>query len=148
MGRGRDLWAEFKGFALKGNLIDLAVAVVLGGAFGAVVNSLVKNILMPMLTYITPGKGGYQAWKLGRVEVGAFLGEVINFAIVALAMFVLMVKVLGGIQKAARLTKSDEPTTRECPYCLSNIPLKAVKCAHCTSDLPAEADAEVDALSG
>jgi large conductance mechanosensitive channel len=83
-----------------------------------------------------PGKGGYLAWKLGRVEVGAFLGDLVNFLILAVAMFVLIVKVLGAIQKVAKLTKSGEPVTKECPYCLSSIPAKAVKCAHCTSDLP------------
>lgn len=136
--RASGLWEEFRGFALKGNLIDLAVAVVIGGAFGSVVNSMVKNILMPLVSYVTPGKSGYLAWKLGRVEVGAFLGDLVNFAILAVAMFVLIVKVLGGLQKAARLTKSEEPATRECPYCLSTIPAKAVKFAHCTSDLLTE----------
>jgi large conductance mechanosensitive channel len=132
------LWREFKGFALKGNMIDLAVAVVIGGAFGAVVNSLVKNILMPLVSYVTPGKEGYLTWKLGRVEVGAFLGDLVNFMILAVAMFVLIVKVLGTIEKAVKLRKPDEPVIKECPYCLSKIPSKAVKCAQCTSDLPPE----------
>jgi large conductance mechanosensitive channel len=144
MGRASGLWQEFKVFALKGNLIDLAVAVVIGGAFGAVVNSLVKNILMPLVSYVTPGKGGYLAWKLGRVEVGAFLGDLVNFVILAVAMFVLITKLLGAIQKAAKLTKPDEPVIKECPYCLSMIPSKAVKCAHCTSDLPTEHEDGVD----
>jgi large conductance mechanosensitive channel len=139
-----NLWQEFKGFALKGNLIDLAVAVVIGGAFGAVVNSMVKNLLMPLVSYVIPGQGGYLAWKLGRIEVGAFLGDLVNFLILAVAMFVVIVKVLGGIQKAARLTKADEPVIKECPYCLSTIPAKAVKCAHCTSDLPPEHGEGVD----
>jgi large conductance mechanosensitive channel len=144
MGRASDLWQEFKGFALKGNLIDLAVAVVIGGAFGAVVNSMVKNLLMPLVSYVTPGQGGYLAWKLGRIEIGAFLGDLVNFLILAVAMFVVIVKVLGGIQKVARLTKADEPLIKECPYCLSTIPAKAVKCAHCTSDLPPEHEEGVD----
>jgi large conductance mechanosensitive channel len=144
MGRASELWQEFKGFALKGKLFDLAVAVVIGGAFGAVVNSMVKNLLMPLVSYVMPGEGGYLAWKLGRVEVGAFLGDLVNFSILAVAMFVLIVKVLGGIQRAARLTMSDEPVMKECPYCLSTIPAKAVKCAHCTSDLPPEQKEGVD----
>ena len=144
MRRALGLWDEFKGFALKGNLIDLAVAVVIGGAFGAVVNSMVKNIIMPLVSYVTPHKGGYLAWKLGRIEVGAFLSDLVNFLILAVAMFVMMVKVLGVIQKAAKLTKSDEPVLKECPYCLSTVPTKAVKCAHCTSDLPPEHKVEVD----
>jgi large conductance mechanosensitive channel len=139
--RASSLWQEFKGFALKGNMIDLAVAVVIGGAFGAVVNSMVKHLLMPLVSYVMPGKSGYLAWKLGRVEVGAFLGDLVNFLILAVAMFVLIVEVLGAIQKVAKLTKSDEPVTKECPYCLSTIPAKAVKCAHCTSDMPPEPEA-------
>ena len=144
MGRVSGLWQEFKGFALKGNLFDLAVAVVIGGAFGAVVNSMVKNLLMPLVSYVTPGQGGYLAWKLGRIEVGAFLGDLVNFLILAVAMFVVIVKVQGGIQRAARLTKADEPLIKECPYCLSTIPARAVKCAHCTSDLPPEHEGGVD----
>src|SRR5918998_6137258 len=122
VGRAQELWQEFKGFALKGNLIDLAVAVVIGGAFGAVVNSMVKNLLMPLVSYVTPGEGGYLAWKLGRVGVGAFLGDLVNFTILSAAMFVLIVKVLGGVQRAAQLATSDEPVAKECPYCLSTIP--------------------------
>ncbi len=148
MVRASGLWREFKGFALKGNVIDLAVAVVIGGAFGAVVNSMVKNLLMPLVSYVAPGRGGYLAWKLGRVEVGAFLGDLVNFLILSVAMFVLIVKVLGGIQRVAKLTKPGEPALKECPYCLSTIPAKAVKCAHCTSDLPADPEHGADGKVG
>ena len=134
----------FKEFILRGNVVDLAVAVVIGGAFGAVVNSMVKHLLMTLVSYVMPGQGGSLAWKLGRIEVGAFLGDLVNFLILAVAMFVVIVKVLGGIQKAARLTKADEPLIKECPYCLSTIPAKAVKCAHCTSDLPPEHEERAD----
>ena len=141
------LWDEFRGFALKGNLIDLAVAVVIGAAFGGVVNSMVKNLLMPALSYLTPGKPGYLSWKLGRIEVGAFLGDLVNFLVVALAMFFLVVKVLGMLQRVAGQT-SDEPTTKDCPFCLSKIPFRAVKCAQCTSDLGAEAATRPGSISG
>ncbi len=138
MGELSRLWQEFKVFALKGNMIDLAVAVVIGGAFGGVVNSMVKHVLMPILSYVTPDERGYRNWHIGRVAIGEFLGDFVNFTILAIAMFVLIVKVLGAIEKAARLRKPDEPVTKECRYCLSTIPAKAVKCAHCTSELPAE----------
>ena len=131
-----EIWQEFKGFALKGNVIDLALAVVIGGAFGKVVDSLVKNILMPLLGYITPGDG-YRAWKVGRVEVGIFLGEVVNFLIISLAMFIFVVKLLGAIRRMHAPTAAGESTTRECPHCLMAIPEKARRCAHCTSELAA-----------
>lgn len=128
------LWQEFKTFALKGNMIDLAVAVVIGAAFGAVISSLVKNVIMPMLSYIIPTEGGYRAWHIGRIEIGAFLGELVNFAVIALAIFLVIVKLVGMVVK--RATPPAGPTTRECPLCLSTIPIKATRCAHCTADLP------------
>ena len=132
------LWQEFKAFAFKGNFIDLAVAVVLGGAIGGVVNSLAKDVLMQLASYLTPGIEGYQDWKLGRVEIGAFLGNLSNFLIIALAMFLVVVKLMGTIQRSILPAGPDEPTTKECPLCLSTIPIKARKCAQCTADLPAD----------
>lgn len=126
-----NLWTEFKNFAFKGNLIDLALAVVLGGAFSAVINSLVKNVVMPVLSYVLPEDQSYRNWTLGKVEVGAFLGELVNFLIIALALFIVMVKVLGAMRKSA----PPPVTTRECPFCISAIPLKATRCAHCTSEV-------------
>jgi large conductance mechanosensitive channel len=135
---GKTLWQEFKSFAFKGNLIDLSVAVVIGTAFGAVINSLVKNIIMPVLSYILPSQEGYRAWKLGRVEVGVFLGELVNFLIIAAAIFLVVKKLLESVQKVVGPPPvPGEPTTKECPLCLSVIPAKAVRCAHCTADLPA-----------
>jgi large conductance mechanosensitive channel len=130
-----ELWKEFKGFALKGNAIDLAVAVVIGGAFGAVVNSLVKNVIMPALEYILPSQGTYREWHLGRVQVGVFLGELVNFLVIALAMYLVMVKLTQALRRTG-LISGAAPANRPCPYCLSSIPAKATKCAHCTSDLP------------
>jgi large conductance mechanosensitive channel len=130
------LWQDFKAFAFKGNMIDLAVAVVIGGAFGGVVNSLVKNIVMPLVSYVLPGPGSYRGWHIGRVEVGAFLAELLNFLVIALAMYLVIVKVLGTVQRAVGPTDPSEPATKECPLCLSVIPYKARKCAHCTADLP------------
>jgi large conductance mechanosensitive channel len=131
------LWQQFKGFALKGNMINLAVAVVIGNAFGAVVNSLVKNVIMPMLSYVMPSEKGYRDWHIGRVEIGAFLGELLNFIVIASAMFLIMVKTLDILRRAGVLPATS-PQDKTCPFCLSTIPLKAKKCAHCTADLPAE----------
>jgi|SRR5579864_2498834 len=141
--KGANLWREFRAFALKGNVIDLALAVIIGGAFGAVINSLVKNVIMPILAYlisfIPQAKGEYRNWKIGPVEIGIFLSELLNFFLIAGALFFLFVKVLDVLRKAGLLPKA-EPATRKCPLCLSDIPLKAKKCAHCTADLPLEGE--------
>lgn len=99
---------EFKAFAFKGNVVDLAIGVIIGTAFGKIVDSLVKNIIMPLIGVITPGQQGYLGWKLvirgKEVPYGYFLGEVLNFLIVAAALFFFVVKFLGWIMK----TKKDE----------------------------------------
>jgi len=135
--RSADLWKEFKGFALKGNVIDLAVAVVIGTAFGAMVNSLVKNVIMPALSYILPAQASYREWKLGRIEIGAFLGELLNFLVIAGVLYLLMVRLMEALRRA-RLIPAVPPAGKPCPFCLSIIPAKAKKCAQCTADLPAE----------
>ena len=138
----RSLWQEFKSFAMKGNMIDLAVAVVIGGAFGAIVSSLVADIIMPAVSYVLPAGMSYEQWQVGRadkpIRIGKFLAAIVNFLIVALAVFVVIVKVMGGmLKRAAGTPKAAEPTVKECPRCLSVIPLKATRCPQCTSDLPA-----------
>jgi large conductance mechanosensitive channel len=131
------LWQEFKSFAFKGNMIDLAVAVVIGTAFGAVIKSIVDNIIMPIVGYVTP-KMTYTEWHLGKIMIGKFLGDLLNFVIIAFAVFITIVKLLGVVMKrVGSEPKPSEPTTKECPFCLSVIPIKARKCAHCTADLPA-----------
>lgn len=129
------LWQEFKSFAFKGNMIDLAVAVVIGAAFGAVIKSIVDNIIMPLVGYVTP-KMTYTEWHIGKILIGKFLGDLLNFLIVAFAVFITIVKLLGMVMKRVAAEKPGEPVTKECPLCLSIIPIKATKCAHCTADLP------------
>lgn len=91
---------EFKAFAFKGNMVELAVAVVVGGAFGKVIDSLVKSVLMPLISYLVPSSGGdYKTWTLGRIEIGSFLGEFINFLLIALAVFLAVVKLTQLISK-------------------------------------------------
>jgi len=131
------LWQEFRNFAFKGNMIDLAVAVVIGTAFGKVVESLVKHIIMPILSYVIPNQGGYQAWHIGRLQIGTFLSEILNFLIIALAVFIVIVKMIGYLMKrAAPPPAPAESVTKDCPLCLMAIPIKASKCGHCTSELP------------
>lgn len=110
-GKALSLVDEFKAFALKGNVVDLAIGVIIGVAFGKIIDSLVKNIIMPFVGLLLPGEQGYLGWKLviGAKEVpyGLFIGEVINFLIVALALFIFIKKFLGFILK----TKKEEPLT-------------------------------------
>lgn len=141
----RHFWDEFKKFAFRGNLFDMAVGVVIGNAFGAVVNSLVKDVIMPAVSYPVGlvGKDGklesYKQWHIGQIEIGPFLAELFHFLIVALAMYLIVVKVFGTFQRL--FSPHESPANKECPYCLSVIPVAAVKCAHCTSDLAESLDA-------
>jgi len=94
---------EFKAFAFKGNVVDLAVGVIIGAAFGKIVDSLVKNVIMPLIGAVLPGEQGYLGWKLvinGKdVPYGLFIGEIVNFLIVAAALFFFIVKFLGFVMK-------------------------------------------------
>jgi large conductance mechanosensitive channel len=100
------LWQEFRKFAFKGNVIDLAVAVIVGTAFGKIIDSLVKDIIMPLISMVIPAEQSYLGWKLGdgdkAVLYGKFLGEVINFLIVAAALFFFAVKFLGWVMRARK----------------------------------------------
>jgi large conductance mechanosensitive channel len=109
---------EFKAFAFKGNVVDLAVGVIIGGAFGNIVASLVKNVIMPLVGVVLPGQHGYLGWKLlingQEIPYGLFVGEIVNFLIVALALFIFIVKFVGWIMR----TKQEEaaappPLTKE-----------------------------------
>ncbi|MGN1020912.1 MAG: large conductance mechanosensitive channel protein MscL [Aristaeellaceae bacterium] len=130
---------EFKKFALRGNVLDMAVGVIVGGAFTGIVTSLTSNFINPLLNLIMTGGAGEisdgVAWTLGAA-VASFLTTVVNFLITAFVLFVL----LKGINSLVSLGKKKEapaaPTTKKCPYCLSEIPIAATRCAHCTSELP------------
>ena len=108
-GKARSLFEEFKNFAFKGNVVDLAVGVIIGAAFGKIVTGLVDHIIMPLLGLVLPTEKGYVDWKLhigGKdVPYGLFLGEVVNFLIVAFALYVFIVKFLGWLMK----TKKHDP---------------------------------------
>lgn len=146
------MWKEFKEFAVKGNAVDLAVGVIIGAAFGGIVNSLVKDILMPPVGLLTGGldfsnkflilktaAGGgsfntpADAAKAGAVtwNYGNFITLVINFIIVALCIF-LVVKAMNRLK---RPTPSAAAVSKECPACAMTIPIKATRCPHCTSEL-------------
>ncbi len=98
------LFDEFKAFAFKGNVIDLAVGMIIGAAFGKISDSLAKHVIMPLIAIIMPGEQGYTAWKLvingSEIPYGLFLGEIVNFLIVALALFIFLVKFIGWLMKS------------------------------------------------
>ena len=138
-GKAGGMWTEFKNFAFKGNLIDLAVAVVLGAAFAKVIDAIVKGVIMPLISYLDFGKGdgvGYQGWHIGRIAIGPVLAELLNFTLVALAIFVVIVKLVGALMKSkASAPVAGDPVEKECPMCLMKVPYKARKCGHCTTDI-------------
>ncbi|PKN62005.1 MAG: large conductance mechanosensitive channel protein MscL [Deltaproteobacteria bacterium HGW-Deltaproteobacteria-15] len=111
--RAFSLFEEFKQFAFKGNVIDLAVGVIIGAAFGKIIDSLVKHLLMPLISLIMPGEKGYMAWKFvvngKEIPYGLFIGEVLNFLIVALALFLFIVKFLGWVMRAKAAEAAPPP---------------------------------------
>jgi large conductance mechanosensitive channel len=126
------MWKDWKAFALKGNVLDLAVAVVIGAAFSKIVSSLVEQILMPLLNALTPG-GDWRGLTVTplKLGLGPFLGAVLDFILVSSVIFVLVVKLRGRLLK-----KEDaKPTTKTCPECLETILLGARRCKFCTSVL-------------
>jgi large conductance mechanosensitive channel len=130
------LLQEFKQFVFRGNIVDLAVAVVIGIAFGAVITALVEDLITPLIGAIF-GKQDFSALTFeinGSVfRYGAFLNAVISFVLIAAAVFFVVVKPMNML--AARREKEEEVTTSSCPECLSEIPLGARRCAHCTTQL-------------
>ncbi len=112
------LFEEFKNFAFKGNVIDLAVGVIIGAAFGKIIDSLVKHLIMPLISVIVPGEQGYLGWKWvingKEIPYGLFLGEIVNFLIVALALYIFIVKFLGLVMKAKKAeAAAPPPPTRD-----------------------------------
>jgi large conductance mechanosensitive channel len=142
------MWKEFKKFVLRGNVLDLAVAVVLGAAFGKIVSSLVDDVLMPPVGLLLKGRDfsslfidlsgqGYASLAAARsagapvIAYGLFLNAIVSFLIVAFAVFLV-------VRQVNRLLPAPAaPEMRECPYCASAIPVRASRCAHCTSQLAA-----------
>jgi large conductance mechanosensitive channel len=108
------LFEEFKNFAFKGNVVDLAVGVIIGAAFGRIVDSLVKNVIMPLVSVLLPGEQGYAGWKLvfdgKEIPYGLFLAEIVNFLIVAFALYLFIVKFLGAIMKSKEAAPAPGPT--------------------------------------
>ncbi len=150
---------EFKEFAMRGNVMDMAVGIIIGAAFGAIVTSLVGDVIMPPIglllgnvdfsnlfvvlkdgaTIAGPYHALADAKAAGAVTInyGMFINHVISFIIVAFAVF-MIIRAMNRLQRKQEAAPA-EPTTKDCPYCLSAVPIKATKCAHCTSELKASA---------
>ncbi len=133
---------EFKKFILRGNVVDLAVGVVIGAAFTSVVNSVVSNIITPLIAVIYGGhkfSSASFAIRGNEFGYGAVLNSVITFIIVAAVVFFLVVKPINGLsERFIRSKSTDEPSTRKCPECLSEIPKEARRCKFCTAKLEAD----------
>ena len=145
---------EFKEFAMRGNVVDMAVGIVIGGAFGTIIKSLVSDVLMPpigllmggvdfsnlFLTIKDAGTGGpfhsladAQAAGAVTINYGMFINNIISFIIVAFALF-MVIRAMNKLKREEEAPPA-EPTTKDCPYCHSTIPIKAIRCGHCTSEL-------------
>jgi len=146
---------EFKEFAMRGNVVDMAVGIIIGAAFGTIVNSLVADVIMPPIGLLfgnidfsnlfvvlkegTKAAGPYESLATAKaagavtINYGFFINTVISFLVVAFAVFLL----IRGINQMKRqeAVPPPVPTTKDCPYCLSTIPIKATRCGHCTSEL-------------
>ncbi len=139
--------SDFKTFAFKGNVIDLAIGVVIGGAFGKIVTALVSDIVMPAVSLVLPGGDWRSSGVVLRhapnakddviLKYGDLLGSIVDFLIVALVLFLVVSKVVKTAE--ARFGSAPVvPTTKECPFCLESIPIKATRCRACTSTLTAQ----------
>ncbi len=154
MAKGKGFMAEFKKFIMRGNVIDLAVGVIVGGAFQAIVKSLVDDLVMPVISLATKGLDfsklfvaldgqeyatleAAQEAGVAVLTYGNFISAVINFLIMALVVFCI-VKAINGVADKAKKKEEEAPaapTTKECPFCKSEIAIEATRCPHCTSEL-------------
>jgi large conductance mechanosensitive channel len=155
-GRSIDMLKEFREFAVRGNVVDMAVGIIIGGAFGTIVKSLVADVIMPPIGLLMGNvdfadlfvvlQEGAQAGPYASVAAakeagavtlnyGVFINTVISFLIVAFAVF-LLIRSINRLKREEEAPPA-EPTTKDCPYCLSSIAIKATRCANCTSELKA-----------
>lgn len=158
----KNLLTEFKKFAMRGNVIDMAVGIIIGAAFGKIVDSLVKDVIMPPIGLLLgkvdftnlfvvlksgvtpapyPSLSAAQTAGAVTLNLGLFINALISFLIVAFAVFIL-IKTINELQakmeRKEAVQEAKEPTTKVCPYCCSEISINATRCPHCTSELPCE----------
>ena len=147
---------DFKAFIMRGNVVDMAVGIIIGAAFGTIVSSLVKDVIMPsiglalgrldfsnLLVVLKDGTppgpyeslAGAQAAGAVSINYGAFINTIITFLIIALVVFFFVVRPMARMQAPKPAAAPAAPTTKECPFCATNIPIKAVRCPNCTAEL-------------
>jgi len=126
--------AEFKKFALRGNVLDMAVGIIVGGAFTAIVTALTQNFIQPLLTIILTW--GWKTVTLAGIgaAIANFLSAVVNFLLTALVLFLLL-KGVNSLMSLGKKKEAPAPTTKKCPYCKSDIAIDATRCPHCTSHI-------------
>jgi large conductance mechanosensitive channel len=132
---------EFRDFVLRGNVVDLAVGIVIGAAFTAIVNSLVSDVLTPIIGILFSADFSSLSITVNdsTITYGNFLNALISFILVAAALFFFVVKPMNVLDRRRQAAEPDAPTTKTCPACASEIPFAARRCPMCTSDLPTEA---------
>jgi large conductance mechanosensitive channel len=131
------MFKEFKEFAMRGSVMDMAVGIIIGGAFGTIVSSLVADILMPPIGMLL-GRVDFSSLAIRlsdtvAIGYGKFINSVISFLIIAFSLF-LVIRGMNRMKKAETAPPA-EPTTKDCPFCATAVPIKAVRCPHCTSEL-------------
>lgn len=130
---------DFKKFILRGNVVDLAVGVVMGAAFGGVVTALVKDIITPIVSI--PGKINFPDLSLtiggGVIRYGDFLNSLVSFLLISVSVFFFIVRPVNWLMERRKTEPAVEPVTRECPFCISSIPVRATRCAFCTAEVEA-----------
>ncbi len=139
--RAKNWLGGFRAFILRGNVVDLAVGIVIGAAFTAVVNGLVSDVITPLIPI---ANGSLSNWKLtvpynksATLNVGAFINAIITFLIVALVIYFFVVRPVNALMARYKPKEVEAPpATRDCPYCLNSVPLMATRCGYCTSPLP------------
>ena len=144
----KDIVNEFKAFILRGNVIDLAIAVVIGAAFGAVVLAAVKDLITPLIAAIggQPDFSGiYFTINNSKFLIGDFINAVVSFLIIAAVIFFFVIKPINYLMAHKKQEMPADPTTRACPYCISEIPLAATRCMYCTQEVPVAVTANATA---
>jgi large conductance mechanosensitive channel len=141
------LISDFKSFAFKGNVVDLAVGVMIGGAFGKIVTAIVSDLVMPIVSLALPSGDWRSHGFVLRLAAdpkdnvvlkwGDFLGAVLDFLIIAFVLFLVVSKIFAAMEKRLGMEKPAEPPKKDCPFCFEAIPVKATRCKACTSQLPA-----------
>jgi large conductance mechanosensitive channel len=132
------MFKEFKEFAMRGSVLDMAVGIIIGGAFGTIVSSLVSDVLMPPIGMLL-GQVDFSTLAIRlsdtvAISYGKFINAVISFLIVAFSLF-LVIRGMNRLTKKSEAAAPAAPTTKDCPFCATAVPIKAVRCPHCTSDL-------------